>query len=562
MRPLLLPALAPWLLWAIASTAPSSQTTLQTASAETSTSEPAVLTPSAVITIPVRPASLSMADFVVHFTDASGNAVGAVIDYLEPQVVLLNGYDLLNCSEWLLVYDAYSYASLPLTFVSDSHTYNLNACYEDGAYQVQTTATVTLALHVYTTTADVSYPTTEPYSMTWANGVYANGYVMDGNLTIDSLEDTLQLDNIGFVLANDTNTLLGALGLSSSFGEDGFLDYMKRNNSILSSSYSIFYFEQSSSDDISGYLLLGAVDQKLYTGELYAYTCLPHTGWGDSFASLPIVSLDLVQLENLDSGSSVYLYNTDALPIVMDPTLYYTYLPWEFLINLALQTNAYYSLELSSWIVKCQDVEDSNAVFKLAFGPLTIEVPLSSIMESDTNTNLTFTDGSSACFLNIFPSDFLGYPAFGSGFLRYFYMAMDNDDGIVALANANHDFSTAQASASVNGTATVGWIYSGLIPFATLVLASLDLTFTFSSSNATSSQSVPARLTDVQIASGNIVFTNGAALSSTSSTPASAAEGLSTSAGAERIVAPSIGRNGFTFYVTVVVGALLGISIL
>lgn len=482
--------------------------------------------------------------FNAHLTDADGNEVAGRVDFLQPDVWLINGNSIVDCTVLQLYLATETALLLPLSFTAESETWNINECYLDGAYFPVTTYTLGNA----TVTAEAAVTQTSTYAVPYPNGVLATGVLTAVNFTLGTADNVgVPLDNFSFVLVSDTNKLVGGVGLAPHPQGTGLLDRVLAQGYILGHGYLAYFSDYANLDGAAGALLLGAVDKRYYTGSLYLFPQIPHAGWdADTDRPLPIVALDDLILRNENTSALVSLFPLDAFPLVLDLRLLFSFLPLDIIIQLAVQANAYYNSERNRWIVRCSDIADSSAMVDFRFGPLTVSIPLSEFMIDAYygSSFLYFSDGGRACYLNILPSLLLGYLSLGLPFILYVYMAMDNEQGNLALANANPDlhinatdylflasalaFST-RFTASQPANGTVAYISSGYIPFATSVNASLSYTMTFFSANGSADDTIPSRLTGVVISSGEVYITE--VTDTTSSGSATAANARTSSPG-------------------------------
>lgn len=466
-------------------------------------------------------------------TDASGNEMGVRVDLLQPDVWLLNGLDIVDCSVLQTFYQHHSDASVSSISYA-SRQWGASVCHLAGAYTpVEVVTTVEKSeTTILTETTDPA--STMPSSVVYPNGIWAEGVLQTANLSIGTTTNNrIDLDEIQFFLASGTNVYAGGLGLSKHPQNLGLLDTLKDQGRILSSSYSLFLSGYANLNSTAGELLLGAVDQKYYSGPLYLFPLIPYERWGspDTFAPLPILVLEKLFLENIDTHQKVTLSGDQPIPLVLDTRISYSFLPLEIIINLAIQTNAYYNSQYQRWLVRCLDITGSNATMHFQFGPLDIAVPLTSLIYDayyDDNY-LYFSSGVRACFLNVMPDSSAGYSSLGLPFLSHVYLAMDNEAGNVAMAKGNpgeqvdseqFDFSESAsplpsftvslaANRSVaTADTTIAYIQSGFIPFATSAnYSSSGFTMTFFSANSSGGGTVPGRFTVATILSGEIYVT-------------------------------------------------------
>ena len=315
------------------------------------------------------------------------------------------------------------------------------------------------------------------YNMTFIDAVFFNGQAYNDELSFDSniyyynstTANSLTISNMSFFSANYSENLIGALGLSgktntsdwgysdiSQYNFDDsfyFLHQMVDQGLINCSSYSLWLgadsltFRDISSagisvqDDNVGKLLLGAVDPSLYTGDLIKFKNIAF--YNASFETYsygyPIIPLTGV---NVISNTSRTVNLTDSTflePVLLDSRYTYNYLPLTLVTELAIQTNAYYVQELSSWYVDCS-LGNIGAHVSFSFGNLHISIPLIDLMgnsfTSATGRTLYFSGGNEACVLKVRPSYRVGFSVLGGPFLRNIYMAADLEDNSVAIAQA------------------------------------------------------------------------------------------------------------------------------
>lgn len=263
---------------------------------------------------------------------------------------------------------------------------------------------------------------------------------------------------------------------------------------------------------------------------------------------------------NLNSGQKLTMKsNDDQIPVLLDSRASNFYLPLEVIINLAIQTRAYYSSELTRWLVTCHPLLDVKAAIEIQIGGLTVSVPISKFIDRAVynGSSLNFENGAEACVLKVVPSSVTGYNMLGLPFLKQIYLAVDNEGKKIALANLNKylkmtkqdifndvanpdqhvynntagelaDITNSNSSSSdttssiesgnsgISGN-SIDYIKSGKIPFATVYSESTEGTFIYSSLSQTSGATVildiPARFSGASIKSG-LIYLNGDSLTS------------------------------------------------
>lgn len=249
---------------------------------------------------------------------------------------------------------------------------------------------------------------------------------------------------------------------------------------------------------------------------------------------LPIVPVDDISVENLSNGQILSIFGTpgDTLAVALDTRSTYSFLPLQTVINLAIQTNALYNTELNRWIVECETVRKANAFINFSIANVNVQVPLNSFLfdaYASSNQTLNFSDGLAACYLAFLPDSQQGYSSFGIPFVTNIYLAVDNTNNKVAIANVNKnvsialsdfdqasptslpisDFLPAGVNESTSSGASVAFMKSD-IPFASLFTlpANLTLTYLQASVSGGASESIPARFSGISISNGEIYIGN------------------------------------------------------
>ena len=110
--------------------------------------------------------------------------------------------------------------------------------------------------------------------------------------------------------------------------------------------------------------------------------------------------------------------NDDQIPVLLDSRASNFYLPLEVIINLAIQTRAYYSSELTRWLVTCHPLLDVKAAIEIQIGGLMVSVPISKFIGRAVynGSSLNFENGAEACVLKVVPSSVTGYNMLGLPF--------------------------------------------------------------------------------------------------------------------------------------------------
>lgn len=457
---------------------------------------------------------------------AQGTAYDVRVDIVQADVWLMDGQHIQPCDDYVTWESLQTELLLPLSYTADNTVYNGEICAYGGVYTTPTGSS-----------GDPTAPTAQPtptkanifngehFLVPYPNLITARGEFATDNFSVaDTSNENVLLSDFTFLLVNDTNVYYGGLGLAGNPVGLGFLDTLRLYNLIKSSSYSLFFGTEN-----TGELLPGVVDTSYFLGDFYQFDILPYTGLiSNSAIKLPILSLDDISIENRDGKLVLLTLPLGPLAVLLDLRSYFSYLPLNTVVNLALQTNAYYSSDADRWIVECDVIANSSASMLFSFGDLEVKIPLTEFMFSSdvANGSLTFSNGAKACFLNVMPDSSVGFSSLGLPFVTQIYLAVDNDGGKVALANANknllvksQDYLFSQSPSDLKtkshtlGTGTpssiassIAYIESGHIPFATS--GNISTTVTLSRSIASGPDSIPARFSATFINSGE-VFTSG-----------------------------------------------------
>ncbi|EMG47640.1 hypothetical protein G210_1953 [Candida maltosa Xu316] len=492
------------------------------------------------------------------------------LDLVQPEIWVMNQANFMDCdsidtwiaSELSEMHLTASTDSLPAAITTNSE-YTANC----GYYGLYTSSE---GSDVAQPTSGVAVSNNQPYLVPYMNSIYAFGTFVTDSITFNLTDgDYFKMSSMTFLDVNDTNVYAGGLGVALDSKGSGFLPTLVENQIIKSPGYSLWFNNYSDPDHAIAQLILGAVNTKYYIGDLYQFDIIPHRGYRYNASqqatnqdlielTLPIVLVKDVLVMNLNTGESLSMKSSSSdIPVLLDSRTSYFYLPLDLIINLAIQTNAYYSGEVGRWLVKCQPLIDAAARINIVIGNLTIPIPLTELIADAVyqGVPLAFEGGDKACFLKVVPNSVSGYTCLGLPFLKYAYLVVDNEGGTIGLANSNKylqvnksDYAIlggdSQSNITRSGNATtpgevksIGHITSGYIPFATILNngTSPSATFTYSSVTTTSGESVildiPARFSGAVISNGYIYITGEASNSaslSTSALNASAADARST----------------------------------
>ncbi|CAK7896829.1 hypothetical protein CAAN1_17S01046 [[Candida] anglica] len=472
---------------------------------------------------------------------AGNQSVDLRVDIVQPDLWVMNGNDVLNCSYYFEEIDSLTsqYGASYFATQTTSGIATESACAQGG---------------VYSTASDQPFPDPKPsgiyngerYDLPYVDEISASGVFVTDNISfVSSRNFAFTFPNFTFVDVNDTSMSFGGLGLAGNPTGSGFLDTLHQSGLITSPAYSLWFYNSTSPDRAVGELLLGTVNTKYVDGDFQQFDMLPHTGpkFSGSRAELidrlklPIIALSDLSVENSANGNSISIISDgNPIPVVLDSRASFSQLPSDVLVNLAIQTNAYYNVDINRWIVGCSAIEAANALLDFKVGDLMLKIPLNNFLVPAFvgTTPLNFSDGSSACFLAFLPSTAQGFSSLGLPFLSAIYLAVDNASGKIALGAVDQhvsinidDFNTASPSSipvsyylprynssDTSSTSLVGsieYMTGGDIPFATPYTPSVNLTLTYDvpSSISALGDNIPARFSGVTIKSGEIYITQG-----------------------------------------------------
>lgn len=347
----------------------------------------------------------------------------------------------------------------------------------------------------------------------YLNHKEAKGSIYADNVTL-FLEDTqeLSLPDFSFIVVNKTNQNIGGLGLAGGSQGSNFLDALRSNYLIRSPGYSLWIQDIAENGEVYGDLILGAVDKKYYEGDFYVYDILSTvadnatSGDEESYRRLSLLALQVndIILKNHQTHQKVSLIlGRSTIAFALDSLTPFNYLPQDIIMNLALQTNAFFSDYFNRWVVDCSIAHDVDASIYFRFGELDVDVPLKDMISQMHVQNLSLADGSKACALNVLSSTESGANILGNSFLKNVYLAVDNAGRKIALGNSrkrlvNHDIHSSTDEATKRNTSysislqsaythsshepihsSIGYIDSSFIPFATPHTSNTTDAFTY-----------------------------------------------------------------------------------
>ena len=471
-----------------------------------------------------------------HFTlgevNGTANVVDLRLDLVQPDMWVMDGAKYFDCSTINLWYSSEEEKVSGTEFPSsltENPFYQATICAGGGLY---TNPTALAASNI---------PATESYAIPYVNVLRAVGDFVETNLSFSlTNQESIKFEDFTFLNVFDTNVFYGGIGLAGNPSGSGLLNSLVEKGYIKSRGYSLWFNDYTDSERAVGELIPGVVDQKYFQDSLYAFEMLPIEGErydgllssinsGIKDLKLPTLLLDDLSVGNDLTGQKMSLKPDSApLPVILDSRNVNNYLPLEVIVNIAIQTNAFYSSEAGRWLVECDKIADSSASFYFQFNDLSVKIPITHFITEAVwfKNTLKFQNGKKACYLDFSPSDTHGFNSLGLSFLSSVYVAVDNDGGYVALANSNsllevevddlvQSFTSTrlysqialQSNVSIIHS-SIGFIESGTIPFATTVTRSgTAIAFSLSVPTTNSQeQLIPARFSGA-IANGETVIT-------------------------------------------------------
>lgn len=491
------------------------------------------------------------------------------LDLIQPEMWVMNNENFLDCNsvdQWInselsdMSYTATT-GELP-SKITNAPEYTSDCGYH-GLYRSSKS-------NMPAATNAISASNLEYYRIPYMNALSAQGEFVTDDIEFNLTNGAyFVLSNVTFLDAYDSNAMVGGIGLAGTPKGSGFLYALTNLDIISSPGYSLWFNNGSDSDNSFAQLIPGAVDTKYFVGDLYQYDMVSHRGYKFNASlqssnqdlielTLPVIEVDDLLVVNLNSGESLSIRSTgSALPVLIDSRSSYFYLPLDIIVNLAIQTNAYYSSQLGRWLVKCQPLIDARATLEFVIGNLSINIPITELITDAVyqGTTLNFETGDKACLLQVLPNSVSGYNSLGLPFLKYVYLVVDNEGGTIGLANLNkflqvdnedleqynsvlynHTLSSSTRRRSNSSSTTtndsIGYITLGSIPFATTYTGSTgdwnDVTLSYSAASLGDGESVvlhiPARFSGAIVSGGSVYITgDGVSLAATSAVNASAA---------------------------------------
>lgn len=362
-------------------------------------------------------------------------------------------------------------------------------------------------------------------------------------------------ENFTFIDVDDTTLLYGGFGLATNPRGLGILTSFQRHRYIKLPGYSLWFLNTSRYDvngtDKHGIIIPGVVDPSRFQGTLYLFPVVGHKGYRyqelDNYdnsvvgnLNLPIVVLDDLELLNREGGLVLFIANTNVapFPVILNLRSIFSFLPNLIVIDLAIQTNAYFSADVNRWLVGCDAIRGALARLRFKFNDLEITLPLEDLIEDVYygGKQIKFQDDKDACTLLVLLLDRNGAAALGLPFLEHVYTVMDNEGGNLALAqradpindddsdDKSSDKTSTRSNSTDNSLATrksgvtvshksstksAAFIENGFIPYAELVTTDTSYVFTYSQVNplVIDNLQVPARFLGALVSNGDYIIT-------------------------------------------------------
>lgn len=490
--------------------------------------------------------------------DVGGRPFEVRLDINQPELWVMDERLFPHCSDvqnWWSSVDSQYPLLIPETVTTEA-LYTAGACLDQPGYQPP--ALMASPLVAQTNGAAVNVPY---IASTNALGVWATDKV-GINFTNGLVARWL---NFTFIDVKELSLLYGGFGLATNPRGLGLLTSLQQLRFIKLPGY-LLWFGNTTRYNVNvttqkyGYIIPGVVDPLRYVGTLYLFPVVGHKGfrypqeqnYDNSVVgnlNLPIVVLDNLELLNPKDGLVLFISNTNVapFPVALSLRLIFSFLPNLILIDLAIQTNAYYLADVSRWLVGCEAIRNAQARIRFKFNDLEITMPLENLIENAIfgGKQLKFQDDQSACTLLVLSLDRNGAASLGLPFLEHVYMVMDNEAGHVALAqrqeateddnparvaddaaargnstdnatapdNANARAATPSSSLSKSSTtrtaASAAYIENGFIPYAELVTTDTSYVFTYSQVNSLviDALQVPARFLGALVSDGAYIIT-------------------------------------------------------
>lgn len=469
------------------------------------------------------------------------------LDILQNDVWAMNGNKVLNCSDINLwwsseqsVYSTYSDDLLP-TSLTTYPEYTATICADSGVFTTEG-AMSDIPDPLYGN-LDVGELVRIPY----INTINASGVVVTGNISmINSKHERFTIEDFSFVDVDDTNVFVGGIGFAKNrMSNTGILEDLVTRDIINASSYSLYFNTFNDTGLDFAQVIPGISNSKYYIGDLYLFPMLNTSGVRYAVSEdngvdnelvselvVPAIQLNDIAIKNDLNGNTLSLKSKSGpLAAIFDTRTSFNFMPLDIIVNLAVQTNAYYNSQVNRWIVVCDFIRNAHASVKLTFHDFDLTVPLENLVINATtydNDNLKFSDGSAACYLNFLPTS-SSYATLGLSVLKSLYIVVDNEGRNIGIANTNDQLTIKQSDyLPLNSNVTdlddldnyfvsndtyldrtsIKLIGSDYIPSASTPSIQQQVTLTYSSlQDNADTLTVPARFSGVVLTSGEVFIT-------------------------------------------------------
>lgn len=479
-----------------------------------------------------------------------GQDMGLRLDLLQNNVWVMNEEYFLDCEEiltwwstqeqiWGSVLDAET-GLLPASLTTASE-FVATACAADGTFSTPND----FAQHMHDLRV-LNLENFQQIRIPYIDAINVTGEVLTSDFSVLTTNNqSIVLNNFTFINANSSSVSVGGFGLAGNFLSDsGFTNSLESTYDFNVNGYSLYFNKFQDSNISFAQVMPGVVDKKYYIDDLYLFDLLAHTGsrytsgQGLEFENslmdymiIPSIQIDDILMENGDSGETLSLKGdrTDGYGVIFDSRTIFNLMPLDVIINIAIQTNAYYNEQAERWIVECETIRNVNALIDFRFGDLDIRIPLNNFLMNATSDGdpLIFSNGQPACYLKFLPTSNT-YLTLGLSFLEAVYLVVDNRGSTIAIAKSNNqldikeeDYSPLKGESSFEGwdsysnssrslvqADTIATISSGDIPFATHVNYTEHHTLTYLPFNSASdSLTIPGRFSGNLITSDEIFAT-------------------------------------------------------
>lgn len=461
------------------------------------------------------------------------------LDLLQQDAWVLNGDQILPCQSvdaWFSSYEEFTSAAtglVPAT-LTEVPEYSATICGSAGVFTPSTDHDDPVEVG--------DYGIFESFALPYLNAINATGTVFNGNISVvNGNRESVEIPGFQFLNAESANVNVGGIGFArNTISNSGILEGLIDQNIINYSAYSLYFNEFENSNQTFAMMMPGVVNSKYFRGDMYQFLMLNRTGLkftGEESALsnellelmiVPAVELTDVQLENLSNGARVSLKSkSGTMPVIFDTRTTFNSVPLDIIVNIAVQTDAFYNSEVNRWIVECDAIRGASASLNLQFHELTIRVPISQILAQAIvyDQELTFSNGRRACFLNLLPTD-NSFAILGLTVLKSMYLAVDNEGQTVGIAQSNENvrvrrsdyfgandtnpFNIERDLFNYTDVDSIAEIVPYSIPFASTLSQTQSITLEYSTNQDNlESLTIPARLSGIVISSGQVILATG-----------------------------------------------------